>query len=133
MQQTLKLELDEDRVVDMAKAVDADGSGDMGFDEFLEVIMIVHEMKRLGCPRAEVMLPGDPDAPCFLLERNGEGRHVGKEMADVAVRKLFQGLPSNRLDEVSEAESNATPRPSCAAAVLLQSKLISKLRVGCCR
>ena len=101
LQQVLGLELDEQRIVNMAKAVDADGSGDMGFDEFLEVIMIVHEMKRLGCSRVEVMLPGDPDAPCFLWERGGEGRHVGKDMADVAVKKLFQGLPPHRLDEVS--------------------------------
>ena len=86
----------------MAKAVDDDGSGDMGFNEFLEVIMIVNEMKKLGCSRAEVMLPGDPDGDFFMLERSGEGRHVGKEMADVTVRKLFQGLPPDRLSEVCD-------------------------------
>lgn len=92
----------------MAKAVDDDGSGDMGINEFLEVIMIVNEMKKLGCSRAEVMLPGDPDADFFMWERSGEGRHVGKEMADVTVRKLFQGLPPDRLSEVCDAGRTIT-------------------------
>ena len=99
-EQVLKLELTDEEIVDMAKAVDDDGSGDMGFNEFLEVIMIVNEMKKLGCSRAEVMLPGNPDSEFFMWERSGEGRHVGKEMADVTVRKLFQGLPPDRLSEV---------------------------------
>lgn len=99
-EQVLKMELSDAEIVDMAKAVDDDGSGDMGFNEFLEVIMLVTEMKKLGCSRAEVMLPGNPDAAFFMWERSGEGRQVGKEMADVTVRKLFQGLPQDRLGEV---------------------------------
>eukprot|EP01046_Picozoa_sp_COSAG06_P087995 COSAG06_NODE_34447_length_474_cov_0.978667_1_plen_122_part_10 len=94
------MELSEAEVVDMAKAVDDEGSGDMGFNEFLEVIMIVTEMKKRGCVRAEVMLPGNPDASFFMLDHNGEGRPVGQEMADVTVRKLFHGLPAHRLGEV---------------------------------
>ena len=95
---TIGLEMTKDEVIDMAKQVDEDGSGDMDFDEFLEVIMIATVMKEDKIPREEVMLKGDPDSPFFLEENQGEGRAVGREMAEVAVRTLFHGLADARME-----------------------------------